>query len=69
METLLRQIAWVDKLRTPVCKSVWARVEALNAKEYQRQAKADIQSQAMMEAATQWLGGEYANDFLDNVSD
>ena len=61
MEALLKRFAWIDKLRTPVCKRVWARVEALNAEA--------SQTQAMMNGSAQWLGGEYFSDVLGYASD
>ena len=32
MEEILRHICWMDELRTPKCRSFWARVEVLNAR-------------------------------------
>ena len=57
MEILLKRIAWVDKLRTRVCKSVWARVEADNALVFYQQG--------MVDPSAQWLGATYSREVLD----
>lgn len=54
---LLKRIAWVDKLRTRVCKSVWARVEADNALVFYKQG--------MVDSSTQWLGATFNRNVLD----
>ena len=55
MENRLKHICWTDRLNTPTCKSVWRRVESINAHYWDAQAHRVSQREDSPEFVSWWL--------------